>query len=550
MVNVNLKTIIILFILSYLFLVLGNGFLSLTNPDEVFYAQTAKEMIQHNSWLTPYLFGAPQFEKPIFLYWLLRIGFAIFGNNSFAVRFFPALFASLGVIVIYCLALMGFKNEKKAFISALILLSSGLYIGLARTVFTDMIFSVFILFALTSFYWSYLLHNRKGRGIVLFFIFSALAVLTKGPLGVLIPVSVVLLFLFINKDIKFLFNKYTVWGCAAFVFISFPWYIFMILKYGSSFTHEFFYNDHIRRLFTAEHAGNDKWYFYPFSMIGCMFPWSLFTLVALVISFKNFKNDSSMINKFALSWILVVFTIFQSAHSKLASYIFPFFPALALVTGNFVYNTALLENKNRIFFTISMIMACILFLFPVAAIIILPKYSVYLSSRIPLFIMLVLLLILAVSYLLFVLRYKFFKSIFNLACLIPVGLFVLPLMHKDIDLYASSGPASKYLMEHYKTNSSILCSKTLARGVRYYTDKEIAIIGIPESNFFSPHPIPFLGSDKSVKDYLLSYPVTFCVLKKSSFEDMERILGNEYKWSVLKIVGNVYILQVEHIKSG
>ena len=83
----NFKRILILIALSYVVLMLGNGILSLTNPDEVFYAQTAKEMIQHKTWATPYLFDQPQFEKPIFLYWCLRASFIIFGVTSFAARF-------------------------------------------------------------------------------------------------------------------------------------------------------------------------------------------------------------------------------------------------------------------------------------------------------------------------------------------------------------------------------------------------------------------------------------------------------------------------------
>ena len=56
------KHIFILIVLSYFFFIFGNGIFSLTNPDEVFYAQTAKEMMERNSWMTPYIFGQPQFE--------------------------------------------------------------------------------------------------------------------------------------------------------------------------------------------------------------------------------------------------------------------------------------------------------------------------------------------------------------------------------------------------------------------------------------------------------------------------------------------------------
>ncbi len=115
MVKKELKHIFILLGLSYIFFMLGNGLVSLSNPDEVFYAQTAKEMAKHNSWMVPYLFDAPQFEKPVLLYWLLRIGLIIFPNPNFAARFFPALFAGLGVVAVYFLSLLGFKNEKKGF---------------------------------------------------------------------------------------------------------------------------------------------------------------------------------------------------------------------------------------------------------------------------------------------------------------------------------------------------------------------------------------------------------------------------------------------------
>ncbi len=117
--NKHLKNILILIFLAYLFFIFGNSLISLTNPDEVFYTLTAKEMVNHNTWMTPYLFEQPQFEKPILTYWLIRIGFLIFGFTNFAARFFPALFGLLGILALYALSLVLFKSEKKAFISYL-----------------------------------------------------------------------------------------------------------------------------------------------------------------------------------------------------------------------------------------------------------------------------------------------------------------------------------------------------------------------------------------------------------------------------------------------
>jgi len=134
----TLKQVLLLVALSYFCFMFGNSLVSLTIPDEVFYAQTAKEMLKNGSWMTPYIFGQPQFEKPVFLYWLLKSSFMVSGVNSFSARFFPAFFGMIGVIAVYFLGRIGFKDQKKAFISAIVLMTGGLYVGLARTVFTDL----------------------------------------------------------------------------------------------------------------------------------------------------------------------------------------------------------------------------------------------------------------------------------------------------------------------------------------------------------------------------------------------------------------------------
>ncbi len=75
--------------------------LPLTDPDEVFYAQTAREMLQHHSLLTPLMFGHPQFEKPPLTYWCLMASFSAFGVTPWAARLIPALFGMLGVAATY-----------------------------------------------------------------------------------------------------------------------------------------------------------------------------------------------------------------------------------------------------------------------------------------------------------------------------------------------------------------------------------------------------------------------------------------------------------------
>jgi hypothetical protein len=542
--NKDVKYILVLIILAYFFFFFGNGVVSLTNPDEVFYAQTAKEMAQHHSWLTPILFDEPQFEKPILIYWFLRSAFLIFGVSSFAARFFPACFALGGIIAVYFFSKLFFREEKKAFISACVLLSSCLYIGLARTVFTDMVFSVLILFSLLSFYWGYAGQKHKRAGLILFFVFCALAVLAKGPLGLVIPLSVVIVFLLLTRGSRFILCKDAFWGMIIFLAIALPWYIFMSVKYNQGFIREFFYNDHFRRLIQAEHSGNDKWYFYPLTMIGCMFPWSIFVGVALFYAFRHLKKANNAV-LFLVCWISVTFLIFEFAHSKLTSYVFPVFPAMAMVCGSFIFDSITGLRKQRHFFLLSGIMWFIFLLMVFGIVIFGLKFSYYFSSVKPLYFLIsALILWLAITGY-FLLKNRSFTLFYLFAFFIPIFMCIIPLVIKDIDPYFSSKYPCEYLLKNYSLDkhSYLLCSKAFVRGARFYTDMNVAVFG--SDNFFSPHPIPFLNSNEQIREFLHKHPVTYGFLKKSHWLELKRLPGNEFEYQLLRSIGNQYIIKIE-----
>jgi 4-amino-4-deoxy-L-arabinose transferase-like glycosyltransferase len=551
MTNKHIKHIIILAILSYFCFMLGNGLISLTIPDEVFYTQTAKEMLQQHSWMTPYLFGQPQFEKPIFLYWLLKLGFITFGINSFAARFFPALFGMLGVVAVYLLAGIGFREDKKAFICALVAMTSGLYIGLARTVFTDLIFSVFILLALLFFYWGYVFAQRKGRGILLFFIFAALAVLTKGPLGLIIPALIVILFLLINKQLKFLLHRSFVWGLLVFSLIALPWYILMFKLYGGVFWSEFFYNDHYRRLIEAEHRSNDTWYFYPFSAISCIFPWSLFLIAALFSLPKYLKQKNNLFYLFLICIIVSVLAVFQPAHSKLISYIFPLFPVLALLVGGFIADT-LTQKKPGPWFSLALILSSLfIFIVPIVLLVAVFCFNSYLAPYLAypglmkFFIFIFIIYAVFAAYWLF--KKKALISIYFLAAFLPLALCLIPILGQGIEPYLSPKITCAYLLQNYKVDGAILSSKFFVRGVKYYTDKEVAVIDMPGTPFFSPHPVPFLNTPDKLQEFLRKQKLTYCILKKNNLGDIQEHLSAEFKSTILKVIGNEYIVKIEHL---
>jgi 4-amino-4-deoxy-L-arabinose transferase-like glycosyltransferase len=543
------KRFLFLLLLCGAFFFLGNNLFHLTDPDEVFYSLTAKEMAQHNEWLTPYIFNQPQFEKPILIYWFIKVAFSAFGQTPFAARFFPALFATLGVLAVYSLGLLGFVNERRAFWAALILATSVFYIAMGKTVFTDMIFSVLILYSLLSFYLAYTNPLFKRRGILTFYIFGALAVLAKGPLGLFIPEATVFIFLLYRRELSFLVSPWVIVGFILSLLIAVPWYWYEFKLYGHTFIYEFFYNDHWRRFIEAEHRGNDHWYFYPITILAGLFPWSIFFGAAMVDLYKRLKYPIKPFEYFLLSWTLVVFIVFQSAHSKLASYILPMFPALALLTANYI-DEKIEEYHQDIIKNLCYILIGFLTVLGIAVVLSYKIYKPYVPSQMPAYWLSASLLSLSGISLTLLFKDKIRQALMLLAFSLAPILITMFMVSSWLDPQFSMYEASCYLPIVKTHKMTILTVKPYARGVYYYTGQNVAVMDLGGQNYFSPHPIPILNTKDKLDVFLTSQRETFAILKKSGYEYLNNNYNRQFHISVLKILGINYVLKIEPITNS
>jgi len=543
-----LKRISILFLICYGLFFFGNNLFSLSDPDEVFYSLTAKEMAAKNEWVTPLIFGQPQFEKPPLTYWLIETAFKTWGESPFTARFFPAVFAALGVMAIYFLGLMGFKDERKAFLSAVVMATSAFFAGMGKTVFTDMIFTVFILGAFTMFVLSYTDRRREGIGFIGFYVFCALATITKSPLGFVIPQLAVILFLLYQRQINFLKSVWVPVGFVLFLGIALPWYLAMYHQYGQSFINEFFYNDHWRRLLEAEHRGNDHWFFYPMTMVAGLFPWSLFLIAAWVDLFKRLKSSVTLIDYLSLSWILTVLVVFQSAHSKLASYILPLFPALALMTGNYLGN-ALFQIQQRK--NIQNLLCASFSLLVILGIAVMAGHKAvhkYIASPLPMYFLSGSLIALSGLGVTLAFKERFQLSIYVLALTLVPIFSTAYMIRTDVDGYVSSYEASQYIPQRSLQEMTVLTSKANARGIRFYTGQDIAVVDYSGKPFFSPHPIPILDTTDKIVSVLDHQRVTYGVIRKSAYLSILKNCASRFHVSLLRIIGFDYIVRIEPVK--
>ena len=318
---------------AFLFLIVlyfwGNAHLAVTAPVEVNYAQTAKEMLAAGDCLSPQIYGNYWYDKPIFFYWELIAAFSLFGVTDFAARFFPALFAAAGLFMTYAFA-ERLYGERTAFWSVVILGTGVLYSVLAKLILTDMSLFVFFGGTLGAFFLGY--YEQCRCWFYAAYACAGLAVLTKGPIGLLLPGLIILVFLALRRDLSALGRICIPTGLLVFAAVCAPWYVYMYLTHGTDFVNTFLGIHNVLRATVSEHAKWDVWYFYLGIYFLGMFPWSFALPLALWRAWR-FQPVIDVRAHFLLVWAVVVPVFFQFMATKYPTYSFPAFLPAAILTA-------------------------------------------------------------------------------------------------------------------------------------------------------------------------------------------------------------------------
>ncbi len=347
------------------------GRLTLLEPDEGRYGEIAREMLEKMDFITPHLNYVKYFEKPPLLYWLNALSISLFGQNEFAVRFPSALAGLLGILLTYHIGRKIFGRREGLF-SALVLGTSVGFLAQARMNIIDMTLTL----CMTASHGCFLIavqdeEKRKGLYYHLFYLFSALAILAKGLIGLVFPVAIIFLFVVFTRQWRLFTEMRLKTGIPLFLIVSAPWFILVSVK-NPEFPHFFFIHEHLERFLTKVHGRyQPPWFFIPV-LLGCMFPWSLFLPVTVHRLKRENTSSVSVPLKFLSLWVIVIFCFFSLSGSKLAPYILPVFPAVALLIGRML-SIACEEGGNalkgnvRAIALITVIFGLVVITYPVVA---------------------------------------------------------------------------------------------------------------------------------------------------------------------------------------
>jgi len=310
----------------------------LANPDEGRYSEISREMAASGDWVTPRLNGIKYFEKPPLQYWATAAAFKAFGESEYTARLYVGL-CGLATILLVGFTALRLANVETALAAMLVLVSSPYFMALGGIVTLDMGLTLWT----TATFCALLLAENavdrpagRRRWMLLAWAAMALAVLSKGLVGIVFAGAAVFFHIVLTRDLSILRRLEWLYGGAIFLAIAAPWFV-AVSAANPEFAHFFFIHEHFQRFLTRTHRRVEPWwYFVPILVFGFL-PW-MFALVSAALDAWRSTAGSRALQPFrlALLWGLFIVAFFSASGSKLPAYILPAFPPLALVLGRYL----------------------------------------------------------------------------------------------------------------------------------------------------------------------------------------------------------------------
>lgn len=300
--------------------------------DEGRYSEIPRYMATSGDWITPRLNGIKYFEKPPLQYWATAAAYEVFGEHHWTARLWPALTGFLGVLLMFHVGTRLYGADAGLY-AALVLGSSLLYTGMAHILTLDMGLTFFLGLAMAGMLLALDPRADARTNRVWMHVAAAgcaLAVLSKGLIGIVLPGAVIVLYMLVKRDFALVRRLHLVTGGLLFLAISAPWFVAVSIA-NPEFPQFFFIHEHWQRYTSTIHQRYQPWYYFiPILLIGIL-PWVVTACDALAGAFKRPRTDGFDATLFLLLWSGFIIVFFSLSDSKLPSYILPMFPALALL---------------------------------------------------------------------------------------------------------------------------------------------------------------------------------------------------------------------------
>jgi len=318
----NVRLLALLGAVALLFFV-GLGRPTLFDQDEAKYTQVAREILETGDPITLHVNGAPWFVHPPLYMWLVAATGRIFGFTEFTARLWSAVAGVAGVYATYLLGGLLFPR-RAALLGAAVLAGTFQYFAHARLAVFDGLLVTFML--LTFYAFLRALYDVSRAHAYYAAVWAGLGTLTKGPIALLLPALVALVYLIIRWK-RFRWRAPILGPAAVYAAIAMPWYIIEAVRHGAPFISTVIgYYTVNRFLGVVEGQSGPWWYYAPVFGVGA-FPWTAFVLAMLPHHARRLREEGSLL---VLLWTAITIVFYSMAGTKLPNYVLPVYPWAAL----------------------------------------------------------------------------------------------------------------------------------------------------------------------------------------------------------------------------
>jgi 4-amino-4-deoxy-L-arabinose transferase-like glycosyltransferase len=312
----------------------GLGGPSLWDIDEGNNATAGREMLASGNWIVPTFNYHVRYDKPVLLYWLQASAYAIFGVSEWAARLPSAMAALLALFVTYELG-RGLFGKTVGLLAGALLGTSVAFCASAHFANPDALLNLSTALALWAFWkdhagggWHWSLVTGAAAG---------LGTLAKGPVGLVLPAAVAILFLLWQQEWRQFLHRRAVFIILAFIVVAAPWYVWVATETKGQWVLEFWSRHNVQRMTTPLEGHRGPLFYYMLALIGGLAPWSVFLGPTAWLAGRDARPRAEASIRaavqFLICWFAVYFVFFSIASTKLPNYILPLYPAIAVLTG-------------------------------------------------------------------------------------------------------------------------------------------------------------------------------------------------------------------------
>lgn len=309
-----------------------------TPSNELRYLSIADEALRNGNLFTFTNQGVPYADKPPLYLWIVMCGKLLFGSHQMGFLALFSLLPALGILRIMERWTAARLSTAQHLSAAAMLMTSGLFLGLAVVLRMDMLMCFFITLSLYLFWRIYTgegntSHNRTWLPVCVF-----LALFTKGPVGLLVPLVSMVVFLAWKRRLGHFARFWGARACAILLGGCLVWFAAVWIEGGTEYLNNLLFHQTLDRAVDAFHHKEPIWY-YAVTMWYSLAPWSLLVIGALIAALVR-RMPLDDLEQFFLTVIGSTLVMLSAFSSKLAVYLAPTFPF-------FIYLGALLLARMR-----------------------------------------------------------------------------------------------------------------------------------------------------------------------------------------------------------